>query len=525
MKKALLFFLCVMLAAIAPDTGIAAKAAEDSAAFTGAAGGSTGEESGGTSDSQKPEDSQEPGKDETGSGQTTGEGETNPDGQQPEGGETGKDETGSGQTTGEGETNPDGQQPEGGETGKDETGSGQTTGEGETNPDDQQPDDGKSEEKPKEQKVEATVKLNKSKKSVSITWKKVTGAASYQVERSSKKKSGFQKLATVKKGKKYTDKKIEKGSRYYYRVIAILEDGSTCSSDPVLLECPLGQVKGVKLIRYSSTSVKVTWKKNSEKKAKWYKVYYAKKKDGSYKLAGVTKQDWYRVTGLKKNQNYFFRVEACAAKAESGRDGDPSKVVQMKMIPYQRTTIFVGDSITAGFNAYGTTSKISIGGKKKVVAAVGLNTMTFRTKRVFNGKSGVESIIQSKPYRVYIMLGVNDIHYRKKEDVIDGYREIIKRIQAGSPETDIVILAASPVTAAVREQRSGFAQIPAYNKALKKLAAERGVRYYDCTDFLKDSTGWLKPSYAAADGIHWKSSVYDEYAKRLETYDKSLDKS
>lgn len=64
---------------------------------------------------------------------------------------------------------------------------------------------------------------------------------------------------------------------------------------------------------------------------------------------------------------------------------------------------------------------------------------------------------------------------------------------------------------------------PAYNQALLALAAEMGVKYYDCTSFLKDSTGWLKSSYNAGDGVHWKSAAYHEYAKLLTAYDKSLD--
>ena len=88
------------------------------------------------------------------------------------------------------------------------------------------------------------------------------------------------------------------------------------------------------------------------------------------------------------------------------------------------------------------------------------------------------------------MLGDNDIHYRNKNDLIDGYREIVRAIKAGSPGTDIVILAASPVTAAEASRRKGFAQIPAYN---------------------------------AGDGVHWQPAAYHEYARRLTAYDKSLD--
>ena len=313
------------------------------------------------------------------------------------------------------------------------------------------------------------------------------------------------------------------GSRYYYRVAAKMEDGRTYCSKAVSLSCPLGQVSGVRLIRYSTSSIKVAWNPSKDKYAKLYKVYYAKKKDGKYKLAGTTKNSWYRVKKLANHQTYYFRVEACASKKSSGRDSDPSKAVSMTTKPYDRLTIFAGDSITTGLTSYGTLNKIHIGGRKKVVAAIGLNTITFRTKRMFNGLSATQSIVANKPYRVYIMLGSNDIHFRKKKDIVDGYREIIKTIRDGSPDTDIVMLAVAPVTAATKNKQTGFQQIPAYNQDLKALAEKMGLKYYDCTDFMKDSTGWLKSAYAAGDGIHWKGTVYDQYAKLLESYDKSLD--
>lgn len=428
-------------------------------------------------------------------------------GEKPDNGETGEkpDDGEPGEKPDNGET---GEKPDDGETGE--------------KPDGEEPDN--DTEKPKKVKVSASVRLTKSGKAAYMNWKPVDGAYAYKVQRSSKKDSGFQTIASLTEdARSYRDDSVQRGTRYYYRVAAKMKDGRTCYSKAGALNCPLGPVSGVKLIRYSTTSIKVTWNKSTDKNAKWYKVYYAKEKNGTYKLAGTTKNNWFRVKNLACYQSYYFRVEACVSKKSSALDGNPSKAVMITTKPYERLTIFAGDSITTGLTSYGTVDRIKIGGKKKVVAAIGLNTITFRTKRVFGGLSATQSIIANKPYRVYIMLGNNDIHYRDKKDVIDGYREILKTIRAGSPETDIVVLAVAPVTAATKERRTGFKQIPAYNKDLQALAEKMGVKFHDCTGFLKDSSGWLKSSYAAGDGIHWKSSVYEQYAKQLEAYDKSLD--
>ena len=351
------------------------------------------------------------------------------------------------------------------------------------------------------------------------------------MQRSQEKDGKFKNIAQVdaadsgKAAEKYQDTDVKRGNRYFYRIAVKMESGTTCYSNVAAFTCPYTKVSGVRLARDSASSVKVSWNPGKNQQPKYYKVYYTNNAAGDYKLAGTTRDTSYRVSGLQVNRDYYFKVKACAAKKASGMDGALSDAVKIRTVPYNRTTIFAGDSITVGLRTYNILSGMSIQGNKGIVAEVGLNTTTFRTRRVFEGKTGVEAIIAAKPYRVYLMLGDNEIHYRSKEDTVAGYREILKRIQAGTPDTDIVVLAATPVTSAKVASQKGFAQIPAYNESLKALAKSMGVRYFDCTDFLKDSSGWLKTSYAAGDGIHWKVEAYREYARRLEAYDRSLEQA
>ena len=64
------------------------------------------------------------------------------------------------------------------------------------------------------------VKAVAGKRLVTVTWNKASLATKYQVWRSTKKASGFKKIATVS-GLKYVNKGLKKGSRYYYRVKAV----------------------------------------------------------------------------------------------------------------------------------------------------------------------------------------------------------------------------------------------------------------------------------------------------------------
>lgn len=417
----------------------------------------------------------------------------------------------------------DGQAP--GDTAPDTPGDANTDN---PNPDNQNEDLAQPEQVPQ---IKASLKDKKNTKAATIQWNDVKGAAVYKVQRSQEKDGKFKNIAQVdaadsgKAAEKYKDADVKRGNRYFYRIAVKMESGTTCYSNVAAFTCPYTKVSGVRLARDSASSVKVSWNPGKNQQPKYYKVYYTNNAAGDYKLAGTTRDTSYRVSGLQVNRDYYFKVKACAAKKASGMDGALSDAVKIRTVPYNRTTIFAGDSITVGLRTYNILSGMSIQGNKGIVAEVGLNTTTFRTRRVFEGKTGVEAIIAAKPYRVYLMLGDNEIHYRSKEDTVAGYREILKRIQAGTPDTDIVVLAATPVTSAKVASQKGFAQIPAYNESLKALAKSMGVRYFDCTDFLKDSSGWLKTSYAAGDGIHWKVEAYREYARRLEAYDRSLEQA
>jgi len=71
------------------------------------------------------------------------------------------------------------------------------------------------------------IKAKNTKKGIQIKWKKVKAANGYVVYRSTKKKKGFKKVATLKKNSKtkFLDKKAKSGKTYYYKVYAYKKNG------------------------------------------------------------------------------------------------------------------------------------------------------------------------------------------------------------------------------------------------------------------------------------------------------------
>lgn len=65
----------------------------------------------------------------------------------------------------------------------------------------------------------SSAKRNKNKTSITLKWKKVSGASGYEIQMSTKAKSGFKKITTTKaKATSYTRKSLSKSKAYYFRM-------------------------------------------------------------------------------------------------------------------------------------------------------------------------------------------------------------------------------------------------------------------------------------------------------------------
>lgn len=88
----------------------------------------------------------------------------------------------------------------------------------------------KEQEKKKYTPAKAKItKIISGKKQAKLTWKKIASASGYEIEMSSKKASGFKKIATIKKAKTvtYTKKKLKSGKTMYFRIRAYRSVGKT----------------------------------------------------------------------------------------------------------------------------------------------------------------------------------------------------------------------------------------------------------------------------------------------------------
>lgn len=146
-----------------------------------------------------------------------------------------------------------------------------------------------------------TVKVNNelyTEKSISLSWKAISGAEKYQVYRSTDNKS-FKRVATTSK-LSYTDTKANSGTKYYYKVRAVDTAGGLGAYSSV----KNGIILAEPIIKYDGK--KITW--DALKGATKYEVYVCKDlMEGGNELLKTTTSC---SVSVKSGQGYGYRVLA-----------------------------------------------------------------------------------------------------------------------------------------------------------------------------------------------------------------------
>lgn len=184
-------------------------------------------------------------------------------------------------------------------------------------------------------------------------------------------------------------------------------------------------------------------------------------------------------------------------------------------------TYFVGDSNTYRYMSYSHTTL------NNTIGVVGMGIQDVLTSKLvkFVGYSDRVTIPEAlaivQPRRIVISVGTNNANGDwSAEYMAEQYAAMLDGIEAKWPYADIIIAAIPPV-ARVRDgyQNISMSVIDKYNTALAALAEERGCKFLNISETLKDpETGFAKDGYTVSDGIHLNQKAVDAIFEYLRTH-------
>jgi lysophospholipase L1-like esterase len=178
---------------------------------------------------------------------------------------------------------------------------------------------------------------------------------------------------------------------------------------------------------------------------------------------------------------------------------------------FQKSTldpiVFLGDSITALKDWRNTFKSLCV-----INAGISGNT----TDDILNRLSAT---IISKPKKIFLMIGVNDLLRGKDEAyILENYKMILDKIQKNSPNTSIYIQSILPVNddiMTVGKIDSG--KIISLNSKLKMFADGKKIFFINLYPYFCGVDNKLYEKYSQ-DGLHPNSSGYTIWEKIIRQY-------
>jgi len=212
---------------------------------------------------------------------------------------------------------------------------------------------------------------------------------------------------------------------------------------------------------------------------------------------------------------------SCSIYLMSGINLD--QITQSKYSPYyyqkkslferlpntENEIIFLGDSITDGCNWAELLQKPCI--KNRGISG-----------DVTDGVLGrLGEITESKPQKIFLMIGINDLASGRSVDyILNNIKRIYKAIKGESSETELFIQSVLPVNpdfTLFPDHVNRSREIVEVNQGLQKICAHYELQYIDIYSHLTDKEDKLSLDYTN-DGLHLTGAGYIVWRDLLKKY-------
>lgn len=186
---------------------------------------------------------------------------------------------------------------------------------------------------------------------------------------------------------------------------------------------------------------------------------------------------------------------------------------------YFEDAAFIGDSLTEGLRSFS-----GLDGTASFYAEVGNSLSGILSNNFVNIKDGkkgtvIDAVKETKPNKIYIMLGINDLPTKEKEtEFKENYSKVIKELKKVRPDSTIYVQAIMPVSR-LKDRYSEFKNqnIYEYNKILEELTKEEKVYFLTPYEMFVDDEGYLR-SDLTPDGVHLEISLYKDWVEYLKCH-------
>lgn len=177
----------------------------------------------------------------------------------------------------------------------------------------------------------------------------------------------------------------------------------------------------------------------------------------------------------------------------------------------------------------------SLGGQKRATVFLG-NSITERGQwhellpgeiimnrgiggdNTFGVLARLNDVLMYQPKKIFLLIGINDIGRGLPLDVItNNYRQIVERIQSGSPKTTLYIQSVLPMNEGMLKAeylKNKKDSVLKLNEAIQRLAQEKKVKFINLHPVFSDAQGELKEVFTM-DGIHLRPAAYVEWVAFL----------
>lgn len=170
------------------------------------------------------------------------------------------------------------------------------------------------------QTVTCTYTQSRADGSLKIKWSGLDNVDYYEIWRDTKDAYDYEKIDEVSDATSFIDDTVELGTRYYYLVRPVFNDGTTGEYSKSISGVALAKTNFTKVEAKSGKKVALTWEKVSQ--AEGYLIYRKDSEDGKYNQIGkVTSGKTLTYTDTVKSNNKTYTYKIQAYNTNNGKQG------------------------------------------------------------------------------------------------------------------------------------------------------------------------------------------------------------